>query len=485
MGYERARGARSNLAAVAAAGVVSVCAGRANAGDLALAAIPAEEAGKPQEPASAPEAPAGPSPATLLAGEPGWQLGFFGFAELDGDYDTTQSFTDTVLNATISRPHTYAGDNSRFQGSPRDSRFGYKVTAPAFEGMKASALMEFDFFALAPPNATQDQTYFAVPFRLRQYYARLETPIIDVLAGQTNDLYGWGGAGFYPSTPARLGVLGEVFHRNSQLRLTKVIGGKAAALEIAVAGVRPADRDSAVPDLQAGMKLSFKGWQGASAQGPRRTTKAPMALAVSAIGRRLSVTDFSTVPGDNHVVYGGGVAADAFIPIIPARGDDLSNTISIVGEFSKGTGVADLYLNLTGGVLFPSLPNPHNTLPAPSYTPNLDQGIVTYDANGALHTVDWQGWMVAAQYHLPPRHGKMLWVSGTYSRVYSSNAVTLTPIFGQPFVWNKGEYVDATLWWDITPNFQMALSYQRQTETFGDAVSATNNRGEGAWWFYF
>jgi hypothetical protein len=417
--------------------------------------------------------------------EPGWQMGFFGWVEADAIYDTTQSFADTVLNQNIARPHTIAGDNPRFQGSVRDSRIGYKVAAPTFESVKASALVEADFFGLPPPNASQDQYYSANIIRLRHFYAKLETPIIDLLVGQTYDLYGWGGTGFYPSTPAFLGVMGEIFHRNPQLRLSKDLGGSGVGVQLAVAGVRPADRDSALPDFQAGVKLTIKGWQGASAQGPRPPKSAPMAIAVSGVDRRLAVADFSTVPGDLHVATGYGAAAQVYIPIIPARGDDLGNCLSLIGEFSKGTGVIDLYLTLTGGVLFPALPNPHNTLPAPTYTPNLDNGIVTYDANGNLKTVDWEGWVVGASYHLPLRKGKMLWISGTYSGLYSDNALTLTPTLGQNFVWYKGHYFDATAWWDITPAFQMALSFQSMTQTYGDQVDATNNRGEASWWFFF
>ena len=72
-----------------------------------------------------------------------------------------------------------------------------------------------------PPNATQDQNFAAGVLRMREFYAKLDTPVIDVLAGQTQDLFGWQGSGFYPATPARLGILGEVFHRNPQLRLSK------------------------------------------------------------------------------------------------------------------------------------------------------------------------------------------------------------------------------------------------------------------------
>jgi hypothetical protein len=487
MSSKLARPVRCTLA-IAVAGFISAVPSAARAADPpatapastpASAPVPAPGGGDNQPlPQSAPSV-------TLLTSEPGWQLAFFGWAELDALYDTTQSFTDSVTNSTIARPNTIAGDNPRFQGTVRDSRIGLKANAPTFEGMKASAFMEADFFGLPSSTATTDQYYSASIIRLRHFYAKLETPVVDVLAGQTYDLYGWGGHGFFPSTPAFLGVLGELFHRNAQLRISKTVGGKSVALELAVAGVRPADRDSAVPDLQAGMRLSLPGWQGASAQGPRQPSTAPMAVGVSAVGRRLAVGDFSTVPGDLHVVNAGGAAADIFLPIIPAHGNDLSNALSVVGEYSIGTGVTDLYLNLTGGVLFPSLPNPHNTLPAPTYTPNIDNGIVTYDANGALQTIDWQAFMVAANYHLPIRQGKMFWVSGTYSQNYSDNAVKLTPTLGQPFVWNKGRYWDATVWWDITPAFQMALSVQTMTQTFGDGSNATNRRGEASWWMFF
>ncbi|HVR01606.1 MAG TPA: hypothetical protein VMT47_05715 [Polyangia bacterium] len=413
-------------------------------------------------------------------------MGFFGWLELDALYDSTQSFSEAVLNNIIQQPHTIAGDNPRFQATVKDSRLGYKIAAPPFGSVRASAFFEADFFGVLPTTATQDQSYTYESIRLRHYYAKLETPVLDLLVGQTFDLYGWGGQGFFPSTPAFLGVMGEVFHRNVQLRLSKVIARRAVAVELAVAGVRPATRDSAVPDVQAGVKLTIDRWQGASGQGPRPAKAAPLALAVSAVGRRLSVTDFEAITADPQVVYGWGAAASAFIPIIPAKGKNFGNALSITGEYSRGTGVSDLYLTLTGGVLFPSLANPKNLLPAPAYTPNIDQGIVTFDTNGLVRTIDWQGLMVNARYHVPLREGKVLALSGTYSRIQSSNALALTPVMGQAFVWSKGQYIDGTLWWSITPAFQMALSYQTMAQTFGgDGTVARNNRTEAAWWFFF
>jgi hypothetical protein len=440
----------------------------------------------PEAPPPPPVAPLPKAPAPLSAGEPGWSMGFYGWLELDALWDSTQSFNETVLDQTIARPNTYAGDNPRFQATPKDSRIGFKVAAPKYGAIKASAQFEADFFGLLPPTASQDQSYTYSTIRLRHYYAKLETPVLDLLAGQFFDLYGWGGHGFFPSTPAFLGVMGEVFHRNVQLRVSKTLESDSVGLDIAVAGVRPATRDAAVPDVQAGLKLSIKNWQGASAQGPRPAKPAPLAIGVSGVGRRLSVTDFQAIVADAQVVYGWGAAVDAFLPIIPVSGDDLSNALSVTGEYSRGTGVTDLYLTLNGGVLFPSLPNPKNVLPALTYTPNIDPGIVTFDADGIAHTINWQGWMVNAHYNLPINKGKTLSLSGTYSEIRSSNALSLTPIQGQFFVWSKGRYFDGTAWWSITPAFQMCLSAQVDQQTFGgDGTVARNYRGQAAWWFFF
>lgn len=444
----------------------------------------------------APPPPAPPAPivlgpstprafAPLLSGEPGWQFGFYGWLELDALWDSTQSYNETVLNQTVARPFTFAGDNPRFQGTVKDSRIGFKVAAPTYGSIKTSAQFEADFFGIVPTTATIDQSATYSAIRLRHYFATLETPVVDLLVGQTFDLYGWGGHGFFPSTPAFLGVMGEVFHRNVQLRFSKTIESHAASFKIAAAGVRPATRDSGVPDAQAGLRLAINGIQGASAQGPRPARPAPMAIGVSAVGRRLAVTDFQTISADAQTAWGWGAAADVFLPIIPVSGDDYANALSVTGEYSRGTGVADLYLTLNGGVLFPSLPNPKNVLPAPAYTPNIDAGIVTFDANGLLKTINWQGWMVNAHYNFPFNKGKTLSLSGTYSEVRSSNDLELTPPQGRPFVWNKGRYFDGTLWWSITPSFQMCASFQDQQQTFGDGVVAHNYRVQGGWWFFF
>jgi hypothetical protein len=416
----------------------------------------------------------------------GWGPSIYGFVELDTMYDTTRSFDASVTNNTLARPHTYAGDNPRAQFTVQNSRVGFDLRAPNVASVKPSAVLEADFFG-ANASSTENSVFAAPILRLRHYYMKFETPVVDVLVGQYHDLYGWGGAGFYPNSVAFLPLLGEIYHRNPQVRLSKVFGGKAVLLEVAVAAVRPAQRDAVMPDGQAGIRLAVKGFKGAATPGASRPTAAPFGVGISALGRRLSVTDFAISPGNEHTIFCGGVAGNLFLPIIPAHGpnDSLSNAVTLTVEGSAGTGVNDMSPGLTGGVLFPSLPNPQMFLPVPVYTPNIDPGIATYDATNGLHTVNWTSLVGNIHYHFPFDDGKRLWVSVSGSVIQSSNSVDLTPFQGRAGVWNKGNYFDANLWISPADPFVLGLSIQRTSQTFGDGISATNYRGEGSCYFFF
>jgi len=63
------------------------------------------------------------------------------------------------------------------------SRFGFRLNAPEYGQIRTSAVVEFDFFGDATPTTKQGENYNAGPARMRQFYAKMETPVIDVLAG--------------------------------------------------------------------------------------------------------------------------------------------------------------------------------------------------------------------------------------------------------------------------------------------------------------
>ncbi len=83
---------------------------------------------------------------------------------------------------------------------------------------------------------------------------------------------------------------------------------------------------------------------------------------------------------------------------------------------------------LNGGVSFPNPPNPDMVTPAPTYAADIDNGMVTFDSNGKIHTIDWKSYIVGVQYYLPPS-GKV-WISANYSGMKSDNAASYTSTSG-------------------------------------------------------
>lgn len=457
-------------------------------GEHANAEIPApvEDDASPGDQSSA--TPLRPEPEQ----SPVWRTTLYGVAELDGARDTTQSYGPAANNTKLARPGSYAGAHARTQLTVNNSLLGVRVVAPAYGRIKVSGQAEVDFFGVQPADATE-QTAFTTPsIRLRLFYMRVETPIVDVLAGQYHDLFGWGGAGFFQNSLAFLGLPGEIYHRNPQLRLSKTLRGRAADLELAVAAVRPAQRDGEAPDGQAGIRLAINGWQGATAQGFGQPVVQPFAIGVSGVGRRFAVAEFLTNPGDAKVAYGWGAAVNAFLPIIPARSlTDKGNALSLQVEASAGTGISDLYTGLTGGALFPLLPDPSGgQVPPPLYNPNVDSGIVTYDGDGNLKTIDWRAVVVGMQYFLPIDGGR-LWVAAAVSRLESPNILTLTPEASRGGIFIRQDYADANLFCTVTPAVQAGLSYQATEQTFGDYpfsgphLKTRNYRGEIGFRFFF
>jgi hypothetical protein len=442
-------------------------------------------------PAPAPTPVVTEAPRTNLDGSPlpesgvNWKATPYGFAEFDVFRDSTQSYVDASSNSSIARPGTVQGDNPRTQFTPRNSRLGLKLEATPYEGMRATAQAEMDFYGNQAPTATEGAIYTNAPIRMRHYFLRLQTPIFDVLAGQYHDLFAWGGSGFYPNSVAFLALFGEVYHRNPQLRLSKTIRTDAVDVEVAIAAVRPVGRDNELPDGQAGARVAFNGWRGVRAQGSGVPDIGPLGLGVSAVGRKFRVNPFQAMTGDYKTATGWGVAANAVIPIIPRTLADMSNGVTITVEATMGTGISDLYPGLTGGAHYPVLPNPMLLLVPPAYVANIDPGILTFDAAGNVKTVNWRAVLAGIQYHLPIMNGRKVWVTGNGSVMQSTNLASITPQPQAATIWTKGYYYDANLFVAITPAVQADLSYQFTSQTYADGIQAKNMRGEFALHYFF
>jgi hypothetical protein len=520
---------RTSLAIlIAGSGALLVSAAHAQTEDVPPVESAEQTAAVPTPPVAQPPQqmlPPGPvnpwfvrPPFVLTAGAGAdWKLTIYGFAEADGMWDSTRSFNDGLNNGVVAHPLTQAGRNPRFQTTIRNSRFGFKVQAPESHGIRSLGVLEFDLFGNQPgvnsgggspgqpsgTGATTEAAYFNnAALRVRHAYVKLENPIVDVLAGQTYYLLGWQNY-FFGATCAFLGMPNQLFNRTVQLRLSHTFASNPVDLEIAAGAFRPVQRDSAVPDSQGGGRLAINHWKGITTPGSGGTDARPASIGVSGLVRQFKVDPHAPLPAPPIPLIGWAIAANVLLPIIPARdGTDRGNALTLTGEFVTGTGYADQYTGMTAGA---TMPNAYPLIPgtyinylgaavpidpgsAPQvglpYTPNVDPGLVAFDAKEILHTINWQTFVVGLQYYLPP--SGRVFVSGNYSQGKSNNIANfyhpaspnLQPWVNPLGVFRSSRYIDGNIFFDITPAVRTGFSYQWVQQKLTDDTLVHNHRFE-------
>ena len=394
-------------------------------------------------------------------GSRGFKLKFIGFLEADYFADSTQSYDDSMGTSLVARTDTYENHHGRTQFSLRSTRLGFSFESPVVGDFTPSAVVESDFAgSQASPPGSSEAIYFDSPlFRIRHAYVKVKSPYVDVLMGHTFDVFGWQSY-FDPS-----GLRNQLFSRNPQLRISREFNAEGSVtVELAAAAVRPVQRDSGVPDGSAGLRVSFNGWQGIRTPGNERIVAMPLTLAISGIVRQFKTNAFAPPPNQssNHAM-GWGMSLDAFLPIIPASNFiDRGNRLALMGSYVRGSGIADL-ISATGGAQFPTLSNPAAVYPPPLYEANIDAGLVSFDTQGILHTIDWMAFRVGLQYYLPP-DGRWIF-SANYTQAHSANMAMLFPQGGaeidlQTHVADTLRYADSKLTFDVTPVVRVGVTGQ-------------------------
>ncbi len=433
------------------------------------------------------------SPLTVSVGhgDQRWQATLYGFVEADAINDSTRSYVDSIGSTLVARDEVYAGQQGRTQFSVRNSRFGFALRSPSIGGIKPSAVFEGDFFGNQPaqPPTQSESSYFDSPtFRIRHAYLKLTNDYVDFLAGQTYELFGWQSY-FFPCSLEFLPLPNEAFGRTTQVRLSHTFATDAVSVDVAVAALRPGQRDSEIPDINGGVRLLVNKWKGISTPGNGGTSAFPAAIGVSGVVRSFKVDAFQMPPTQfSNNATGWGLSLDALLPIIAAQSaNDRGNRLTLTGSFVVGTGIADL-VNAGGGAAFPTLPNPAMISPPPTYTPDIDNGLVTFDTTGLLHTIDWQTFMVGLQYYLPPT-GRVI-LSANYTQAYSQNMAALFPQGGAEImlfsrVAKLLRYADANVFWDVTPAVRVGTSFQYASSEYVDGATPRNLRFMGQALYFF
>src|SRR6185437_3170702 len=242
----------------------------------------------------------------------------YGFVEADAIWDSTQSLNDLSGNAQIQGSGAYGGNHSRVTFGVRNSRFGVRIKAPETKWLRASGVVEMDFLGATLPVGsgqpyfgTESAQFSSPTLRLRHAYLKVETPIVDVLFGQYWHLFGWGPS-YQMGTVELQGLPGELYNRTTQLRISRAFKSDVVAVELAVAAMRPPQRDSGVPEGTAGLQIAFPKWAGMQTTGSTGTQIAPLSIAVSGDVRKFVVNEWSATPKASNDKVGGGVAVDAF-----------------------------------------------------------------------------------------------------------------------------------------------------------------------------
>ena len=164
----------------------------------------------------------------------------YGFVEADSIFDSTQSFNDLAGNAAILHtpaPTTatpnptpvYGAEHGRTTFSARNSRFGVKLKGPETDTVKTSAIFECDFLGNQPQGMPSPVPARRLSPKGRSTPApcsacatttlKMETPYIDLLAGQYWQLFGFQ-ALFHPNTVEMQGIPGQISSRSPQFRLS-------------------------------------------------------------------------------------------------------------------------------------------------------------------------------------------------------------------------------------------------------------------------
>jgi hypothetical protein len=418
--------------------------------------------------------------AITLLDKDNWKVLFGGFAELDMINDSTRSLTEVPGNTGIARPGTPNGDNGRSQMSARNSRISFTVLPPAYEEWVTKGHFEMDFLGYDPtPNSgnPSEAGFFDNPtMRIRHLYFQADRGGWSILVGQYWNLFGWQPANVM-DTVSVAGVVGELYSRNPQVRLTKNLNlTDQLGTQIAIAATRPVERDSSIPNGEAGVRFTYGGWKGSFTAASGDVTVDPMSIGISGTVRDLAHPS-GNAGQETHVV-GSAVAVDAMIPILPASNPkDVSNSLVFTGEFTTGKGYGDLFSSWSGGLSYLATPSA-----AGSQIPNLDAGLAGFDGNNVYQLVDLQTFNVGLQYHLPAQLDT--WVNVSYAQLNSDNVDSLTgSIAAGSFAYNRLQLITANLYHDFTPWIRAGVEYAHTMTTYQDGVQANNDRVQISTWF--
>jgi hypothetical protein len=275
-------------------------------------------------------------------------------------------------------------------------------------------------------STISENAYYNSPtFRVRHAYLTLRNPYVDVLAGQTFDVFGF--QNFYTVT-SLLGIPNQVSTRTAQFRLSRTFGaGRTDLARRRPRGGAAGAARFAGPRRRCGAFASRSTAGRASRRRvPRSPSRRRFRSPCQASAGSSSSTRSRRRPRRRRTTPRAGACRWTCSRPSSRRCTPTTagNRASIVGSFVIGTGIADL-ISAGGNARFPTLPNSMQYNPPPAYTADIDNGLVTFDLFGVAHTIDWYAFKGGLQYYLPG--GGRLLLAGNFTPAHSNNLAKLYP----------------------------------------------------------
>lgn len=412
-----------------------------------------------------------------------WKVGMYGFAESDAIFDSTRSFTEVIGNVPAARPGTLSGDNGRTQFSIRNSRLGFTVAAPKAGDWATRGVMEFDFLGFDGGTAVNEAATFNNPnLRARHFYLQAESNGWQLLAGQYWTLFGWQ-PNYFLATLSVAPVSGMVYERTAQFTAIKNVEvSDTNKVSVGLSITRPAQRDSQVPGLDAGVRWAWSGrksgFGGMTSAGP---TAQPLSIGISGRLNEFEFNGTSDTTSTTHQL-GSALAIDTLLPIIASNGDDTGNTLTLTGEFTTGQGYGESFPGWTGG-----LPGYAASSAAdPNTRFNIDAGQFGFDPNNGITIVHLLTFNLQLQYHLPTDW--MTFVTAGYGMIYANNIDSLTggnnPVSASA-IYDRNSTAFINVGHNLTKQLRVAAEYDYVHTTYADGVTGHDNRIQASAFFYF
>ena len=254
----------------------------------------------------------------------------YGYIKLDAAWDDSRVYTGN--SAVYVEAEDSNRNDSQFNMTANETRFGVRVTGPEFGKMKTRGVVEADLYGGGAANKSNSM--------LRHAYGEVSWPAWDlaILGGQTSDVMG-------PLSPSTLNVnvlwgAGNIGYRRPQLRVTKGVEVGGFRIELAAAAVRTINQtatpyvndngaDAGFPTGEARLGVSIPSW-----------TKQKIVVG---LGGHLGQEEWDTSKAGNPVYFRSWSAvADLSLPVC--------ETLALKGEGWMGENLASYNAGVYQGI---------------------------------------------------------------------------------------------------------------------------------------